>query len=341
MPDSGQAAGQQIELAVCLTKFGTPLSYANAAAFEAAGWLPVYRAAQTTQAITYTLSPHPDATLAAMGYHLVILALVNGVGPLLFRAPTGGSAAGWQASPPGYVMGAESTDLDTVYNTLLQSVGVASAASQVVTTDFTVVEDDSFIRTITVLETAITQWGFTAENLADGTLTLEAAARAPGNRVGQPNAWITVTPITATTGTNPVLRLSWIDYPSAITGVQDGMDYSSSDESEVATISYLYDVQMKGAKTFAVTGGNQVGHTYTLGGDQRQWFSVGGTFAIAGSTGNNGTYTCSALSYAAGTTTLTVVEAIPTTTFNGSAQITIKTTLANGSITALLQRDRS
>ena len=119
------------------------------------------------------------------------------------------------------------------------------------------------------------------------------------------------------------------------------MDYSSSDESEVATISYLYDVQMKGAKTFAVTGGNQVGHTYTLGGDQRQWFSVGGTFAIAGSTGNNGTYTCSALSYAAGTTTLTVVEAIPTTTFNGSAQITIKTTLANGSITALLQRDRS
>lgn len=337
MPDTGQAAGQQDELAFCFTQYGLPLTFANAAAFEAAGWLLVYRAAQTTQAIVYSLAPHTDAVLAAQGWHLVVVTMINGQGPLIPRHSSG-DALGYAASPRGYQLASESTDVDGMYSALLQSVGVATAATLIVTNDYTITEDDSFIRQITIYESAVTQWGFTAENLADGTLTLEAAVRAPGNRTGVPNGWMTVVPLTAVTGSNPILRLSWIDFPSVVATIQDGMDYSPSDDAEVATITFLYDAQFRVTKTIAVNGGNQAGKRFTCAADQRLYFSVGGKFQIAGSTGNDATYTCAALSYAAGTTTVTVVEAIPNATLNGNFTMTIRATIGDGSIVVRLQR---
>ncbi len=326
MPDTGAAAGQQIEVPLQLARFGAALSYADATAFLAAGWDLVYRAAQTTQSYTFTISPHTDAQLALQGWHLVVFTLVDGQGPLLVQKP--GINAGWSCNPQGWQMGAEQTDQDQLYNALLTSVGVSVADSTTVTQDYTVIEGDSFAKQFTARETSLTNQGFTCENLSDGTLTLTCEIRLPTNRQGAPDAYAALTVVTATSGSDPVLRISWGTFPT-------GMAFPAGD-TDVAPVDFEWDAQAYGAQAWNVTA-TVIGlaGSFTVAGDRRRWLAKGGTFAKTGNA--SGTYTVASIIYTGGNTTVTVVETIGAGAANGTLSVPITITMADGVITVKRQ----
>jgi hypothetical protein len=328
MPDTGAAAGQQVEAELRLSQDGAPLSYADFAAFDAAGWALVYRAAQTTQSFTYTIQPHPDAELAAEGVHLVVWTLVNGQGPLSVQKPTTGT--GWANVPAGWQVGAEQVDIDGVYGALLSSVGIAVAESNVVTADFSVIEGDSFSRQFTARETALTLFDYTCENLDDGTLALTCEIRAAANRQGAPTAYAALTVVTATTGSDPVLRISWSTFPT-------GLRFPDSD-ADVTPVDFEWDGQAYGTKAWNVTAiatGLAGAGTFTVAGDRRKWFAKGGTFGKTGTAA--ATYTVLSVAYTGGNTIVTAVEAVADGTVDGTLSVPITITLGDGKITVYRQ----
>ncbi len=326
MSDTGAAAGQQTEVALQLTRFGAALSYANAAAFQAAGWDLIYRAAQATQSYTFTIAPSADAELAAQGWHLVVFTLINGQGPMMVQKP--GLYAGWSCNPQGWQVGCEQVDQDQIYSALLTSVGVSVADSTTVTQDYTVIEGDSFAKEFTVRETGLTNQGFTCENLADGTLTLSCEIRLPTNRQGAPDAYAALTAVTATTGTDPVLRISWGTFPT-------GMAFPAGD-TDVAPVDFEWDAQAYGAQAWNVTA-TVIGlaGSFTVAGDRRRWLAKGGTFAKTGNAA--GTYTVGSILYTGGNTVVTVVETIGAGAANGTLSVPITITMADGIITVRRQ----
>ncbi len=326
MPDTGAAAGQQVEAELRLYQDGAALSYANYAAFVAAGWDLVYRAAQTTQSFTYTIQPHPDAELAAEGCHLVVFTLINGQGPLSIQKPATGT--GWANKPTCFQVGAEQTDQDQLFNALLTSVGVAVADSTTTTQDYTTIEGDSFAKEFTARETALTNQGFTCDSLTDGTLALTCELRLPTNRQGAPDAYAALTVVTATPGTDPVLMISWGTFPA-------GMLFPAGD-TDVAPQPFNWDGQVYGAQAWNVTAtATGLGGSFTVAGDRRRWFAKGGTFAKTGNA--SGTYTVASVAYAGGNTTVTVVETIGAGAANGTLSVPITITLGVGTVTVFRQ----
>lgn len=326
MADTGQAAGQEVEFAARLTQSGSPLTYADKAAFTAAGWSLLYRAAQAEETAVYTVSPW---TARGDGWHLFVLTLVNGQGPLAIVKPSTGT--GWQVTPSTFHVAAENTDQDDLYAALLSSTGVATVDGTVVRTDYTVEEEASFLRELTVLESALTTWGYTNDDLTDGTLVLECIARASGNRQGIPNGYPAVTVVTNDVGDDPVLRLTWVDFPSAVASVIEGMEFAAGD-ADVAPVAFKYGVRAKEiGRAWAITA---VGaSSATLAGDQRRWFTVGSSVTITGSTGNDGAKVVSAVSYAGGNTTLTFTAPLGSAVADGNVTQTISIPLGKGTIT--------
>lgn len=333
MPDTGAAAGQQIEMAVRLRRYGAPLSYANAAAFEADDWALSWRMAQTTQSFIYTIAPSPVAADAALGWHVIVLTLVDGEGDLLLRKPSG---IGWTHLPLYWRIRAEQTDTDDVYNAIQQSVGVATSADLSTTLDFSVTDDDSLVRTFTVLNALLALFGYDSTDLTDdpAALTLEGSLRASDNSAGIPDAWMAVTVVTATDGEDPVLRISWADYPSAVALIQEGLDFSATDPTDdpaVSPVAYLWQVRAVGVKSWSVTGVNTGAKTFTIAGDQRRWFAPGGSLRKTAT--GAAAYTVASVSYSAGSTTITVTATPGSAVVDGLIEVDIKFTLGHGTLT--------
>lgn len=326
MPDTGAAAGQQVEAELRLTQDGAALSYANYAAFVAAGWDLIYRAAQTTQSFTYTIQPHPDAELAAEGCHLVVFTLINGQGPLSIQKPTTGG--GWGNKPASFQVGAEQVDLDQTYSALLSSVGISVADSTTVTQDYPVIEGDSFAKEFTIRETALTNQGFTCENLTDGTLTLSCEIRLPANRQGAPDAYAALTAVTATTGTDPVMRISWGTFPT-------GLAFAASD-ADVTPVDFEWDAQVYGTQAWNVTAiVTGLAGTFTIAGDRRRWLAKGGTFNKTAT--GAATWTIASVAYTGGNTIITVTGTIVSGVVDGTVSVPITITPADGIITVKRQ----
>jgi len=67
-----------------------------------------------------------------------------------------------------------------------------------------------------------------------------------------------------------------------------------------------------------ITGVTQLSQTFEVLGDWSEWAKDGDSIEVTDSTGNDGTYTCDGdATFAAGVTTITVVEAIPDATVDG------------------------
>lgn len=62
---------------------------------------------------------------------------------------------------------------------------------------------------------------------------------------------------------------------------------------------------------FAVSGATAATRTFTISGDVTSFFGAGVTFVVVGSVANDGAYTVASSSFAAGTTSIVVVEALP------------------------------
>lgn len=69
-----------------------------------------------------------------------------------------------------------------------------------------------------------------------------------------------------------------------------------------------------------ITGGNQGNQEFIVTGDQTAWIEVGDTVRVTGSTGNDGFYTVATAVLIGTDTTVTVNEAIPSATFDGTLE---------------------
>lgn len=335
MADTGNRAGQQVEFAFRLTQDGAALSYANAAAFEAAGWAVDLRVAQADQTFSYTIQPHTDTALANEGYHLLVTTMVNGLGNLIVSKPTTGT--GWHVGPDGYALAFETNDIDSVYSLIVSTEGIVISGTNIVQVDFDLVEGQSWTKTVTASETALTEWGYDSEDLADGTLTLRGEVRLPTNAQGIPNAHIAVSTDTATPGTDPVIRLSFPEWPVAVTGVQEGMTVVSAD-SDNSTVLFQWDVEAQGTYTVGTPSavGTGAGGTFTFSTDERRRIAIGTTFTISGSTGNDGDWTAADVVWNGSTTVVTVLstQTIPSAVADGSATTSVEIPLLRGTMTA-------
>jgi len=333
MPDTGAAAGQQVEVALQLKQNGTALSYADKSAFTAAGWDIIWRVAQADQTVAYTVQPHTDTDAANEGWHLVVFTLINGQGPIIVTKPTSGS--GWRYAW-GPQQSAESTDLDALKSQILQSGGVTVQRNGTAQKDVTVTAGTSNYWDITIPATTVTDLGFSLSDLNDGTLTLYNAIRESDNAEGIPNAFLGV-------GVNDVssdlvLDVMITEYAlSALTGVHEGMDIIASDEA--TTTTFLYDIEARGKKTIAIAAISAGDDTLSFAGDQRKWFAPGTVLTVSGSTDvPNGEYTVSDSvwpTYNGTNTTVTFTEDITGSTVDGNIEIDVIIALAKGTITAV------
>lgn len=333
MPDTGAAAGQQSPAAIRLRRAGVPLSYANAAAFELAGWALSWCVAQEEVSFSYTLAPHPVAARAAEGWHQLVLTLVNGEGDLLIGKPTG---AGWSNFPTYFRTRCEQTDHDDAYNAIQQGVGVNTAGDLATVVDYIVTDDDSLSRVFSADNAALALYGYDSTDLTNGTLTLEGSLRASDNAAGIPDAWLSVVPITADDGEDPTLGISWADYPSAVTSVQEGLDFPSTDPTDddaQPNKVYLWQVRYVGTPTWTVTAiVTGLNGSFTIAGDHRKWFARGGSFSKTAT--GAAPWVVSSVSYAGGNTTITVTGTVLSGVVDGNLTVTIKQTLGKGTITA-------
>jgi hypothetical protein len=107
------------------------------------------------------------------------------------------------------------------------------------------------------------------------------------------------------------------------------------------TKEFLYDVQVTVPRNNTITAVSTGSKTFTMSGDQRRWFNVGGTITVTGSTGNDGTYTVTVINYTGGNTVLTVTETVPSAVADGSVRVTFKITVIKGTLTVSRQEDRT
>ncbi len=96
-------------------------------------------------------------------------------------------------------------------------------------------------------------------------------------------------------------------------------------------MAWTYSNWMTAATAYAVAGVSTSAKTFTVAGDARAFVAPGDRIAVTGSTGNNGTYTVSSVSYAPNSTTITVEVAPANATPDGSIALgpSARTQLAN------------
>ena len=88
--------------------------------------------------------------------------------------------------------------------------------------------------------------------------------------------------------------------------------------------------------SFAVTGTvvSGAGGSFQVSGDQTSLFTVGTTFSVTGSTGNDGPYTVTSSSFAASLTTIVVDGSIPIATADGTVDVDVYSFGISGNLTS-------
>lgn len=139
---------------------------------------------------------------------------------------------------------------------------------------------------------------------------------------GSVGQWIVDTAV----GENQPLKVFATDGNPAYTGViltasinAGGSGYAPGDVGTIDTpgTGGTYQVSTV-SNSFAITAVNQGAKTFTVTGDASA-FAMNDSLLVLGSTGNDGGYTIVSAVFGAGSTVITVVEAIPSATADGRA----------------------
>jgi len=85
--------------------------------------------------------------------------------------------------------------------------------------------------------------------------------------------------------------------------------------------SFTYDIKVDNP----IIGVSQIGQTFTIDGDYVALIQAAGSIDVVRSTGNNGTYTVASVALVGGDTEITVVQAVPSGTADGSIQYSTQT----------------
>jgi hypothetical protein len=306
-----------------LNNAGVPQTYADKTAFLAANYEVLYTISGVTVSATWTFAVIDSSE----GEYEILLTVQEGNGYLTVIEP-----AGLEAWPRTRAVSAEIYNLGSIIALVTSTNGTPINQDRTSVTDFTLVEGDSFLRTVVVPLAALEDWGFS--DLTSTTWLPSAAARKRENRLQAEPDFILGAYITDTA--NRIVTLALNPFP---TGAEIGGDATKESQE------YLYDLQLRNTLTYAITALNQGAKTFTVAGDRRKLFSLNTapatTLIITGSTGNNDTYTVLGVAYTGGNTVITVSEAIPNATADGSVNVSIRFTTNKGTVRSGRQEDRT
>ncbi len=101
------------------------------------------------------------------------------------------------------------------------------------------------------------------------------------------------------------------------------------------------DLQLRGPKSWAITGVDTGAKTFTVVGDQRRFLNVGGSIVVSGSTGKDGAYVIAGLALSGGNTVITVTTTIGSAVVDGTLTVTLTLTPVGAVLTVLRQEDRT
>lgn len=319
-------AGDAITIPIYLEQLGVGgVTYANLAAANAAGWAWGFWQGAAVLASPPAISLTPMATAPA-GWHVLGFAIPTGVDQLLTTTP-----AGYQASWDAAELIAGLADDDLVYNAILATVGVPQPAGQLTASaSYKTTEGDGFWQQITVPAGLLTPFGY-ADLSAAGWTVSGAVRDQTDTGTGAPAA---VLQGFVFDGASRIIQFGWgAAYPS-------GLALNATDIGNGGK-TWNYDVQIKlpiATPVAAVVVG--AGGSFKLTGDKRNLFDTSTSFTVTGSTGNNGTYTPTAIAYTGGQTVLTVAN-VPSAVADGNVNMTLVLTAQSGQVTTARQIDRT
>ena len=104
---------------------------------------------------------------------------------------------------------------------------------------------------------------------------------------------------------------------------------------------FEYDLQIKIERDYSITAVNTGSKQFTIAGDRRRYFNVGGGFSVTGSTGNDGDYTVASLALSGGNTLIVVNETVASAVADGAVTLTFTITPIDGTITVERQEVRT
>ncbi len=259
--------GDAVSLPIYLqTTAGVAVSYANAGAFLAAGWLITWYSGSTA------LSSQPSYTLApigANGWHTAAFTLPAGVDHALVTAP-----AGFRGDPADYVLVTPNDDTDSLAASVAAAVGTTLPGSSMQALDFTIVEGDNFQpQSFTIPASALAFIDTTLKSIvtyADLSdiggqpWTIVASARGAWNELPA-NAVDFSFSAVVTSKTNRTIAIGFASTVPAGAVVKNPDGTADSTGSQTST-PYKYDVQLQppAASTYAGTKLTVVTGTCTI-----------------------------------------------------------------------------
>ena len=215
---------------------GAGLSYANKAAFEAAGWSLSFRDPATGNALgsqpAYTITPVAGVT----GRHTVLVTLGTSAWYARITPP---SVDHDFAILPGGIWDGSSYDADDVFARLSTVFGVSNGSTVNSVALPNLVEGDSYLATVTVPAAYLARMGWT--DLTGATLT-GTIRRPEDTTTGTPACTLDATGtspngLLAVNGTdNKAVDISWTTYPT-------GMVFTTP-ERTAGTVNFRVELQV-------------------------------------------------------------------------------------------------
>jgi hypothetical protein len=315
--------GDAVSLPIYLeSNAGAAQTYANQAAFIAATWTLTWYQAGVALASqpTYTVTP-----LGSTGIHFIGFTLPYGVDTIVVGAPSG-----FRSDPAAMVIVTPTGDTDSILSALATASGTPINNGAQTTYAFFVPEGDSFIKALTVPASALTDFGLS--DFSTGTWIVTAAGRDPGDTTTNPPAFVMTGAIVSAAARTVTIGWGSIFPTGAMLTASDIANGSKT---------WKFDAQFRTTLVNAITAVTSGANgTFRMAGDVRKLFDVGGTFTVSGSTGNDATYTVTAIALVSGNTILTVAN-VPSGVADGSVNAILTISPISGTITVTAQVDRT
>jgi hypothetical protein len=220
---------------------GTGLSYANAAAFEAASWALTFIDLSTGSAVSPTISYTIAPVAGVEGRHTVALTLNSSAWFMRVTPPS--TSHGFQILPSALWDGS-TYDADTLFARINSVYGLTTTTAVPGVALNDMVEGDSYLTTITVPTSYLSRMGWT--DLTGKTLT--GTIRRPADTtIGTPAATRGgTTPFVEINGTDPTaFNIRWDTYPAGMV--------LTSDERTAGSVRFRVEVQAEaGGKTLTL-----------------------------------------------------------------------------------------
>jgi hypothetical protein len=191
---------------------GAGLSYADKAAFEAAGWSLTFIDMSTGSTVSPTISYTIAAVAGVTGRHVVALTLTAAAWVVRITPPT---AAWTYMQLPGVAWTGEQYDTDSIYSRVNSIYGVTSQTTIPGLTLDNLVEGDSYSCELSVPTSYLSRMGWTD---LSGTVLTGTIYRASEDGTGTASATLTegADPRLTHTATLTNFSISWDTFPTGL-----------------------------------------------------------------------------------------------------------------------------